>query len=189
MEGAAILIAWPSPIYPIANARKRSPGSMKPCATTLLIALVRNPISGALIRLIGSNWRDAAFWRDIILGGNVRAQPGEDMALYEGWSVMLERSEFERWCLTKAPPTDRTRKGFSTSKRADEAMREVLRRLRNDAKAAGKKVPNTNQAFPVVQSIVLHEFELSVSRADFRLIANEDEFTASRLKAGERFRK
>jgi hypothetical protein len=41
-----------------------------------LIAMVRDPVSGALIRLIGTDWKQAAFWRDTIVGGIVRRANG-----------------------------------------------------------------------------------------------------------------
>jgi hypothetical protein len=60
----------------------------------VLNALVQNPTSGALVRLIGVDWRGATFWRDTIIRGSIRAQSGEDIAQYDGWRVWLEASAF-----------------------------------------------------------------------------------------------
>jgi hypothetical protein len=156
-----------------------------------LIALGRDPVSGALIRLIGHNWQGAAFWRDTIVGGNVRTQPGEDMALYDGWSVVLERSEFERWAEASPavePAVDRTRKGTIGSKRADDAIRDALRSAYKEAMMAGKKPPSKDQACRIAQPLV-HKLGFSVSRDDIRYIASEGEFAAMRLKRGQRPKK
>jgi hypothetical protein len=62
-----------------------------------LIALVRDPVSGALFRLISTDWKPAAFWRDIIVGGIVRAQTGEEIAPHEGRRVLMEAGAFDAW--------------------------------------------------------------------------------------------
>jgi hypothetical protein len=64
----------------------------------ILIALVRDPASGALIRLTGLDWQAATFWRDIILGGSVRASAGEGIFVrYDGGYVLLEPHAFAAW--------------------------------------------------------------------------------------------
>ena len=62
-----------------------------------LIAVVRDPVSGALFRLVGTDWKQAAFWRDTIVGGIVRAQTGEEIAPYEGRRVLIEAGAFDAW--------------------------------------------------------------------------------------------
>ena len=62
-----------------------------------LIAVVRDRVSGALFRLISTDWKEAAFWRETIVGGVVRAQTGEELALYEGRRVLLEAGAFDAW--------------------------------------------------------------------------------------------
>ena len=62
-----------------------------------LIAVVRDPVSGALVRLIGTDWKEAAFWRDTIVGGIVRAQTGEEIVPHEGRRVLLEAGAFDAW--------------------------------------------------------------------------------------------
>ena len=62
-----------------------------------LIAVVRDRVSSALFRLISTDWKEAAFWRETIVGGVVRAQTGEELALYEGRRVLLEAGAFDAW--------------------------------------------------------------------------------------------
>jgi hypothetical protein len=57
--------------------------------------------SGALVQLTGIDWKTAKLWRDIILGGVVRAFPPEEMDRYEGGRVLLEDSIFETWRLRR----------------------------------------------------------------------------------------
>lgn len=153
-----------------------------------LIALVRDPSSSALIRLIGHNWQGAAFWRDIVVGGNVRSPPGEDVALYDGWSVVLERSEFEGWAgAPPKAPADRTAKNAPLSKQLDEAIREEIRRARKEAKTAGDKPPNRNQICQIVQPR-MRARGLMVAHDQIKQIDREPEF-ANRQKTGVRFSK
>jgi hypothetical protein len=62
-----------------------------------LIALARESDSGGLSRLIGSDWKQAAFWRETIVGGMVRAQMGEEIAPYEGRRILLDAEAFNAW--------------------------------------------------------------------------------------------
>jgi hypothetical protein len=62
-----------------------------------LIALIRYSVSGALSRLIGTDWKQAAFWRETIVGGIVRAQMGEEIAPYEGRRILLDTGAFNAW--------------------------------------------------------------------------------------------
>jgi hypothetical protein len=62
-----------------------------------LIAVVRNPRSGALFPMIGSDWKGAAFWRETIVGGIVRAQMGEEIAAHEGHRILLDAEAFDAW--------------------------------------------------------------------------------------------
>jgi hypothetical protein len=62
-----------------------------------LIAVVRDPLSGALFRMISTDWKGAAFWRETIAGGIVRAQMGEEIAPYEGRRILLDAEAFGAW--------------------------------------------------------------------------------------------
>jgi hypothetical protein len=62
-----------------------------------LIALIRYSVSAALSRLIGTDWMQAAFWRETIVGGIVRAQMGEEIAPYEGRRILLDTGAFNAW--------------------------------------------------------------------------------------------
>ena len=62
-----------------------------------LITVVRDPVSGALFRLICTDWKQAAFWRDTIVGGIVRAQTCEEIAPHEGRRVLMEAGAFDAW--------------------------------------------------------------------------------------------
>ncbi len=62
-----------------------------------LNGLVRDPVSGELFRLTGVDWHAAAFSREIIVGGCIRAQPGEEIGRHDGWRVLLEVAAFEAW--------------------------------------------------------------------------------------------
>jgi hypothetical protein len=144
--------------------------------------------TGGLIQLLGTEWRAAAFWRDITIGGLVRASAGEPWLRHEGEAVLLEAGAFQTWREWRKQPAkapDRTRKGTMSSKRADDAIREALMRVCKDAIAAGKKVPNSDQAYSIVRPLV-SELGFEVSRDDVRLIASEAKFAAMRLKRGQR---
>jgi hypothetical protein len=91
---------------------------------------------------------------------------------------------YEQWPAL-APPIDRTQKGSATSRKSEDAIREVLGRVYEDAKTAGTKIPNLNQVYPIVQPLV-NKLGFSVSREDIRLVANEEKFRAMRLKRGQR---
>jgi hypothetical protein len=62
-----------------------------------LNGLVRDPVSGELFRLAGADWHAAAFWREIIVGGCICGQPGEEIGRHDGWRVLLEVAAFEAW--------------------------------------------------------------------------------------------
>jgi len=70
-----------------------------------LAAVVRHPVSGALFRLIGIDWKGAAFWRDTIVGGIVRAQTGEEIALHEGRRLLGRRIRCLAECANATPIT------------------------------------------------------------------------------------
>jgi len=62
-----------------------------------LIALVRDPASGELFQLGASDWRAAAFWREMIRGGCIRATIGEEIGRHDGRRVLLQAAAFEGW--------------------------------------------------------------------------------------------
>ena len=63
----------------------------------ILIAFVRDPVSGALFRMISGDWKGAAFWRETIVGGILRAQMDEQIAAHEGHRVLLDAEAFDAW--------------------------------------------------------------------------------------------
>ena len=95
-----------------------------------LIAVVRDPVSGALFRLIGADWKEAAFWRDTIVGGIVRAQTGEAIAPHEGRRALIEAGAFDAWLNAQM----RRR-----SQRAKAACREWLEAAMREAPSRGSK--------------------------------------------------
>jgi hypothetical protein len=106
-----------------------------------LIALVRDPDSGALIRLIGADWRTAALWRDIIVGGVVRTATGEEIARHDGRRVLLEACAFDAWLKAQIRPRAQPAK-VACQEWLEAAMREAPNRgpnrkgeWRTDAKA------------------------------------------------------
>jgi hypothetical protein len=62
-----------------------------------LIALARNPKSGALIQLIGMEWRGAGGRRDTIISGIVHGSLGEQISNYNGHQVLLQQAKFQEW--------------------------------------------------------------------------------------------
>ena len=106
-----------------------------------LAAVVRHPVSGALFRLIGIDWKGAAFWRDTIVGGIVRAQTGEEIALHEGRRLLIEAGAFDAWL--NAQMRRRSQPAKATCREwLEAAMREAptrgpkpKREWRKDAKA------------------------------------------------------
>jgi hypothetical protein len=63
--------------------------------------------TGALVPLIGTDWRMASLWRETILGGVVRTLPEDRIVHYEGGEVLLCEAAFEAWRLRRlAPPAD-----------------------------------------------------------------------------------
>jgi hypothetical protein len=95
-----------------------------------LIALVRDPVSGALFRLIGADWKEAAFWRETIVGGIVRAQRGEAIAPHEGRRALIEAGAFDAWLKAQMRPP---------SQRAKTACQEWLEAAMREAPGRGPK--------------------------------------------------
>jgi hypothetical protein len=62
-----------------------------------LISLVRDPQTGDFFRLTGLDWWGAAFWREMIIGGVVRASPGEDIDRHNGRRILLKAAAFDAW--------------------------------------------------------------------------------------------
>jgi hypothetical protein len=62
-----------------------------------LVNLVRDPQTGQFFRLTGGDWFGAAFWRDMIVGGVVRASTGEEIYRHKGRRILLEAAAFDAW--------------------------------------------------------------------------------------------
>jgi hypothetical protein len=62
-----------------------------------LLAMVRDPVSGEMFKLTTSDWRGAAFWRYIIIGGRVHAAACEDIERHDGRRVLIEEVAFDLW--------------------------------------------------------------------------------------------
>jgi hypothetical protein len=95
-----------------------------------LIALVRDPVSGALFRLIGADWKEAAFWHETIVGGIVRTQRGEAIAPHDGRRVVLDAGVFDAWLKAQMRPS---------SQRAKTACQEWLEAAMREAPSRAPK--------------------------------------------------
>lgn len=62
-----------------------------------LRSVVRDPVSGEMFKLTASDWRGAAFWRDIIIGGLVRSSACEEIGRHDGRRVLLKADELDVW--------------------------------------------------------------------------------------------
>jgi hypothetical protein len=62
-----------------------------------LVGLVRDPVSGELFRLAATDWHSTVFWREIIVGGIVRAQGHEEIGRHDGRRVLIEASALDAW--------------------------------------------------------------------------------------------
>ena len=155
-----------------------------------LTARVRSAADG-LVQLLGTEWRAAAFWRDIIIGGLVRASADEPWLRYDGEAVLLETGAFQVWRAQRlqpaTPPVDRKEKG-PLSKKVDNAIRETLMRVCENARAVGDKVPNSDEAYALVKPL-LEKLGHSASRKTVRSIAREAKFVAMRPGRGQRRKK
>jgi hypothetical protein len=56
-----------------------------------LIAMVRDPMSGLLFRFIGTDWKEAAFWRDTIVAAMCAHKSREEGSLVAPDRKMLEQ--------------------------------------------------------------------------------------------------
>jgi GH24 family phage-related lysozyme (muramidase) len=70
-----------------------------------LVSFVRDPASGEMFRITANDWHGAAFWRDTIIGGEVRALPGELIERYNNRLVLIETPALEAWLATAKEPT------------------------------------------------------------------------------------
>jgi hypothetical protein len=95
-----------------------------------LVAVARDRVSGALFRIVGADWKEAAFWRETIVGGAVRAQLGEELALHEGRRVLLEAGAFDDW---------RTTQMRRRSQPAEAACREWIQAAMGETPRRGPK--------------------------------------------------
>ena len=66
-----------------------------------LTALVREPTSGEMFKLTTSDWCGAAFRRDIIIGGVVRAAACEEIERHNRRRVLVEEDKFAAWLRKK----------------------------------------------------------------------------------------
>jgi hypothetical protein len=59
------------------------------------VAFVREPRSFGLYQLTAADWRGAAFARETIIGGCVRASTGEEINRHNGWRVLVQKAAFD----------------------------------------------------------------------------------------------
>ena len=62
-----------------------------------LLAVVGDTVSGEMFKLTASDWRGAAFWRDIIVSGIVRSSACEEIERHDERRVLLKADEFDVW--------------------------------------------------------------------------------------------
>jgi hypothetical protein len=62
-----------------------------------LIGIVRDATSGIIFRIPGADWWQASYWREIILGGRIRAPESDRIACHAGQDVMIETTLFDEW--------------------------------------------------------------------------------------------
>jgi hypothetical protein len=63
----------------------------------VLDGYVRDPDTGELFRLSGTDWHSLRPWRETIISGFVRAWPGDLLVRHEGRRVLLSAAEFAHW--------------------------------------------------------------------------------------------
>jgi hypothetical protein len=86
----------------------------------VLSALVRDPDTGRFVQLVGAQWRDAALCHETILCGQICARPGEDIARYDAWAVVLETAAFDRRMADILPATSPTVTALSETGQIDQ---------------------------------------------------------------------
>jgi hypothetical protein len=91
-----------------------------------LIAVVRNPRSGALFPMISSDWKGTAFWRETIVGGIVRAQMDEEIAAHEGRRILLDAEAFDAWLQAQ-----RRRRSHASNESCREWLEAAMRQAPN----------------------------------------------------------
>jgi hypothetical protein len=116
-----------------------------------LITVVRDPVSGALFRLICTDWKQAAFWRDTIVGGIVRAQTCEEIAPHEGRRVLMEAGAFDAWLNAQMRRRSQPAKA-ACREWLEAAMREAPREGLSRS-VSGAKTPTRNSTYRGVPSI------------------------------------
>jgi|SoimicMinimDraft_9_1059737.scaffolds.fasta_scaffold02976_3 hypothetical protein len=62
-----------------------------------LLAMVREPMSGEMFKLTTSDWRGAAFWRQIIISGVVRSAACEEIERHNGRRVLIDERTLIAW--------------------------------------------------------------------------------------------
>jgi hypothetical protein len=70
-----------------------------------LVSFVRDLASGEMSRITAVDWHGARLWRDTIIGGEVRALPGELIEQYNNRLVLIETLALEAWLATAKEPT------------------------------------------------------------------------------------
>jgi hypothetical protein len=63
----------------------------------VLDGYVRDPDTGELFRLSGTDWHSLRLWRETIISGFVRAWPEDLLVRHEGRRVLLSAAEFAEW--------------------------------------------------------------------------------------------
>jgi hypothetical protein len=98
-----------------------------------LSSLVRDPQTGQFFRLTGLDWFGAKFWREMIIGGVVRALPGEGIDRHKGRRILLTAAAFNAWRQRRA------QKRPQPAEVTCAAWLEDL--LRNNPKRSPKPIP------------------------------------------------
>lgn len=62
-----------------------------------LVAFVRDPAGSQMFRILPSEWMRCAFWREMIVGGQVRASVGEDIQRHDGRTLLIKTVALDNW--------------------------------------------------------------------------------------------
>lgn len=108
-------------------------------------------MDGQLFRIRPSDWRRAAFIRDIVIGGVVRASVGGDIERYHGDTVVVEEAALKKWLRQRTRAAIDTRAGLTRN--VSESDRDKIRKFveenanmtREEQRVAiGKMVPHAS---------------------------------------------